>query len=114
MFRVIGVPEFDSMMDELNARAKKGDQESVQLLKLIDKGIEKLKYDFKYGDHIAQKKIPHEYIDKYQVVNLWKLNLNSFWRLIYTVKGTEVEVISVMLEVLDHKEYDRKFHYKTS
>jgi len=34
--------------------------------------------------------------------------------MIYTICGTEIEVISIVLEVLDHKDYDKKFGYKTS
>ena len=114
MFRVIGTKEFDSIFEELKKRAKRGDGESVYLVKIIDKGIDKLKYDYRYGDHLAKKKIPKEYKEKYGVKNLWKLDLSTFWRLIYTVRGTEIEVISILLEVLDHNEYDRKFGYKTS
>ncbi|HLD58279.1 MAG TPA: hypothetical protein VI977_01390 [archaeon] len=114
MYKVIGTEDFDKEFEKLKQRAKQGEGESVQLVKLIEKGIEKLKYDYKYGDHISRKKIPAEYVEKYGVENLWKLDLSSFWRLIYTVRGTEIEVISVLLEVLDHKKYDRKFGYKTS
>lgn len=114
MFRVIGAPGFDKEFEELKKRAKQGDGESIYLIKIIEKGIEKLKYDYKYGDHISKEKIPKEYTEKYGVKNLWKLDLSHFWRLIYTVRGTEVEVISILLEVIDHKNYDRKFGYKTS
>ena len=114
MYRVVPVKEFDDEFEKLKQRAKQGDGESVKLVKLIKKGINKLKYDYKYGDHVSKEKIPKEYIEKYGVKNLWKLDLSSFWRLIYTVRGTEIEVISVLLEVLDHKKYDRKFGYKTS
>jgi mRNA-degrading endonuclease YafQ of YafQ-DinJ toxin-antitoxin module len=114
MYRVVPTDEFDKDFERLKKRAKQGDGESVKLVKLIDRGINKLKYDYKYGNHIAKEKIPKEYIETYDVKNLWKLDLSSFWRLIYTVKGTEIEVLSVLLEVLDHKKYDRKFGYKTS
>lgn len=114
MYRVVPVEEFDEEFGKLKQRAKQGDGESVKLVKLIEKGINKLKYNYKYGDHVSKEKIPKEYIEKYSVKNLWKLDLSSFWRLIYTVRGTEIEVISIILEVLDHKKYDRKFGYKTS
>jgi len=114
MFRVIGTDKFEKDFKELEKRARKGDSESLYLVKIINKGIDKLKYDYRYGDHLAKKKIPKEYRKKYGVKNLWKLGLSTFWRLIYTVRGTEIEVISVLLEVLDHNEYDRKFGYKTS
>ncbi|MFH1256832.1 MAG: hypothetical protein V1494_06090 [Candidatus Diapherotrites archaeon] len=114
MFRVISSDSFEKELQGLKERAKQGENESIQLLKLIDKGVEKLKYDFKYGDHISKEKIPREYKEKFGVENLWKLDLSSFWRMIYTVRGTEIEVMSIVLEVLDHKKYDRKFGYKTS
>lgn len=114
MYRVVPVKEFDEEFEKLKKRAKQGDGESVKLVKLIEKGINKLKYDYKYGDHVSKEKIPKEYIEKYEVKNLWKLDLSSFWRLVYTVRGSDIEVISVLLEVLDHKKYDRKFGYKTS
>jgi len=63
---------------------------------------------------MPKERIPKEYVVKYGVENLWKLNLSSFWRMIYTVRGSKVEVISILLEVLDHKKYGRKFGYKTS
>ena len=113
MFRVVSVGDFEEQFAEIQKRAKEGDNESVYLVKIIENGIEKLKFNYKYGDHISGEKIPKEYIEKYGVKNLWKLNLSSFWRLIYTIKGNEIEVISVLLEVLDHKDYDRKFGYKT-
>lgn len=114
MYKVIGVKEFDCFFCELKAKANLGNGEAIVMVKLIEKGIEKLKYDFRYGEHIKKEKIPEEYVKTFGVENLWKLNLNSFWRMIYTVRGTEIEVISVVLEVLDHKDYDRKFGYKTS
>ncbi len=114
MYRVIGTAEFDKSLEELKLRARNGDFDSAKLLILIEKGIEKLKYDFKYGEHISKSKIPKEYTMKYGNISLWKLNLNQYWRMVYIVKGNEIEVISILLEVLDHKIYDRKFGYKTS
>lgn len=113
MFRVIGSPSFEKEFEKLKERAKQGDGESIKLVKMIENGIEKLKYSYKYGEHISKQKIPKKYKEQ-GAENLWKLNLSSFWRLIYTVRGTEIEVMSIVLEVLDHKEYDRKFGYKTS
>ena len=114
MFKVIASEQFSKELEELRKKVKQNDNESAKLLKLIEAGIEKLKYNYKYGDHVSKEKIPKEYLEKFGVKNLWKLNLGSFWRLLYTIRGTEIEVISIILEVLDHKEYDRKFGYKTS
>jgi len=114
VFRVAASDSFSKELECLKEKAEKNDSFSIILLKLVNAGIEKLKYDFHYGDHIPKSQIPKEYFEKFGVENLWKLNLGSFWRLIYTVRGTEVEVVSIVLEVLDHKDYDRKFGYKTS
>ena len=63
MFRVIAAEVFSEELENLKQRANNGDGESVQLVKLIEKGIEKLKFNYKYGDHISQNKIPSEYIE---------------------------------------------------
>lgn len=113
MFKVASTGDFEKQFSELQESANRGDSDSALLVKLIQNGIEKLKFNYKHGDHVSREKIPVEYVEKYGVKNLWKLNLSQYWRLIYTVKGSEIEVISVLLEVLDHKGYNRKFGYKT-
>ena len=114
MFRVIGSEYFEEEFQRLKRAAIEGNHESAMLVKLIEKGIEKLRYNYRYGQHISKDKIPDEYTEKYGVENLWKINLSSFWRLIYTIRGSDTEVTSILIEVLDHKKYDRKFGYKTS
>jgi len=56
--------------------------------------------------------IPKEYIIKYHVSNLFRTELSNFWRMIYTVKGNQAEIISFILDILDHPTYDKKFGYK--
>ena len=80
----------------------------------IKQKIEFLKDNPEYGTHISKNKIPKEYIIKYDVNNLWKANLSGAWRMIYTIRGSEVEILSVILDVLSHKDYDKKFKYKKS
>jgi len=65
MFRVVSTEDFDKQFAELQKRAREGDTESVYLVKIIEKGIEKLKFNYKYGDHVSREKIPKEYIEKY-------------------------------------------------
>ncbi|MFH1721289.1 MAG: hypothetical protein ABH950_01650 [Candidatus Altiarchaeota archaeon] len=99
---------------ELQKRAEKGDGEAQYLLKIVDKGIAKLAQDPRAGKKIQKRIWPKEYVREYGIDNLWKLNLDSFWRMTYTVTGQKTEIISLFLEVLDHKKYDRRFGYKTS
>ena len=114
MFDVLSSPQFSVFLEELKLKSAQGDGASRQLSKIVTKGIEKLKYDYRYGEHIRRERIPAEYFKNFGIENLWKLNLGSFWRMLYTIQGKESEVVSVILEVLDHKDYDRKFGYKTS
>ena len=53
-------------------------------------------------------------MQKYGVKNLWKYNLDSYWRMIYTLTGNQVEMFLIYLEYLGHKEYGRKFGYHPS
>jgi hypothetical protein len=45
------------------------------------------------------------------VNNLYKFNLDSRMRLIYTLVAEETRVAVVVLEVLDHKKYEERFGY---
>ncbi len=64
------------------------------------------------GDQVKKGQIPDCYIDQYGVTNLWRIELSNYWRLIYTIQSNEVEVIDFVLDIIDHKEYDKKFRYK--
>ena len=111
--RVKGTPEFDLQYRELKESAEGGNGASQILLKKLDKAIAKLKYDYKAGEHVPKDRIPEFYVINYGVENLWKLNIDPNYRLIYTIRGTEVEVMSVLLEFFDHGEYNKRFGYKS-
>ena len=55
-----------------------------------------------------------EYKTKYAATNLFRVELPSFWRMLYTLTDGEsqIEIIAFILEVIDHKEYNKKFGYK--
>ena len=82
------------------------------LLNSIKQKIEFLKDNPEYGLHIPKDRIPKEYIIKYEVNNLWKVNLSGAWRMIYTIRGSEVEIISLILDILNHRDYNKKFGYR--
>jgi len=86
-------------------------KEESYLLKIFNKGLDKLKENMFAGDKIEKKKFPKHYIQKFQINNLYKLNLNSRYRLTYTLIGDKSGVAVVVLEVLDHKEYEKRFGY---
>ncbi len=90
---------------------KMGKYEQKQLLSNLDRAIADLKINPFYGTRIPSKLWPKDYIRKYNINNLWKYDLPNAWRLIYTVVGNKVEIISVILEWFSHKNYERKFQY---
>ena len=91
-------------MDPGNAEAKK-------LLSLIDNATKMLSSDREAGKKIPHCLWPREYVQKYGVTHLWKYNLDSYWRLIYTITGTEIEMFLICLDFMPHPKYDRKFGY---
>ena len=68
--------------------------EEIQLLKSIKQKIEFIKSNPFYGDPIAKNLIPEEYKEKYRAINLFRAELSQFWRMIYTLKGDEIEIIA--------------------
>lgn len=63
------------------------------------------------GIQIPKRLIPSEYVKKYDINNLWKYNLPNAWRLLYSIMGGEIKIISIILEWMNHKDYERKFKY---
>lgn len=84
------------------------------LLNSIKQKIELLKANPEYGIHIPKDRIPKEYVRDYDVNNLWKANLSDGWRMVYTIRGSEVEIISLVLDIMNHRDYEKKFGYRKS
>jgi len=85
---------------------------NMQLLKAIEREKNNLKIDPQHGTHIPRKYIPKEAIERYGTDRLWKVDLVGYWRLIYTLIGDEVKIVTFILEFMDHKKYDKVFGYK--
>ena len=66
------------------------------------------------GNMIRTQLWPAKYIKKYKVNNLYRIALGSKWRAIYTIVGIDNTTNCVILDVLEHKDYDNVFGYKTS
>jgi len=90
------------------------------LLRSIDSKIALLKTSYDHGIQIPRKHFPRKYLQAYEVTNLWKVDLAGYWRMIYTLRQPQreeidIDVISVWLDVLnivDHKRYDKLFGYR--
>jgi hypothetical protein len=106
--------ELEQLNEIVKTEKNKGITKSERqtLLNSINQKIDLLKENPQYGIHIAKNKIPKDYIKNYDINNLWKINLSGAWRLLYTIKGTEIEILTLILDIIDHKKYDKKFNYK--
>jgi len=63
------------------------------------------------GIQIPKRLIPQEYISKYNSKNIWKYNLPGAWRLIYSIQGGKAIIVTIILDWMDHKTYEKKFKY---
>lgn len=106
-------PEAEEVYKHLNREAPDSKTERM-ILKAVNQKVELIKSNPHFGDPIAKKLIPKEYKQKYGVTNLFRVELPAFWRMLYTLTDgeSEVEIIAFVLDVIDHKEYDKKFGYK--
>jgi hypothetical protein len=77
----------------------------------IKRRLDSIEQNPKCGQPIAKKLIPEEYKKKYQAQNLYRLELPFFWRMLYTLRDNRVEIIAFVLDIIDHKKYNKKFKY---
>lgn len=90
---------------------KNGKTEEQDLYYFLSQAFNNLTINAHSGIQIPKRLIPKVYTKKYSIDNLWKYDLPKGWRLIYSVTGKSIEVISIILEWMDHKEYERRFGY---
>lgn len=116
--RVIFLDGADSEYKKLNEivgqqiKESKENTEEMQLLRSIRQKIDFVKANPFYGDNISKALIPKEYIVRYDAKNLWRVELTNYWKMLYTIKGDQVEIICFVLDIIDHKGYDKKFGYR--
>jgi len=96
-----------------NARTSK---EYRSILNSINKKKELIVANPLYGDKVRKELIPKEYIERYQINNLYRVELADYWRMEYTLvnspDGEIVEVIAFVLDIMNHDDYNKKHGYK--
>lgn len=85
--------------------------DNPSLYKFLERATDDLKQNPFCGIQIPKRQIPKTYVSKYEIDNLWKYNLPNAWRLIYSVAGSDVAIIAILLEWFPHKEYEKRFKY---
>ena len=116
--KVILSNEASEVYEELNTvvgdEKRKGIESSFHqtLLRSINRIRDLLKKNPFAGNQVPKRQIPKKYIDKYGVENVWRIEIASRWRVIYTITGNKIEIINFVIDIFNHKEYDEVFGYK--
>ena len=111
--------EANEVFEELNKivgeEKLKGIESSFHqtLLRSIIRIRDLLKQNPFAGDQVTKKQIPSKYSEKYEVQNVWRIELANRWRLVYTIIGNEVEIVNFIMDIYNHKDYDKVFGYKS-
>jgi len=101
----------DKNLKKTYEKLKDSATEDKHLYKWLDRAFSDIKEEYTCGILIPKKLVPDSYIKKYGIDNLWKYDLPSGWRLLYSIKAKEIIIIAIVLEWLPHKKYERRFKY---
>ncbi len=101
--------EYEMLLKTVEEQKKKGstNSEEIQLLKSINNKIAILKYNPVYGQSVPKRQIPKTL----DVDNLFRLELTHYWRMLYTLRTNEIEIVNFVLYIIDHPTYDKLFGY---
>lgn len=110
--RVILSPDAEEVYKKLNSEAGTNKQ-SRMILNAINNKKELMKANIHYGNPIAKNLIPQEYVNKFGIKNLFRVELPAFWRMMYTLTNNEeIEIVAFVLDIINHQDYDKKFGYR--
>lgn len=101
----------DEKLKQAFEKLKDSRVEDKMLYEWIVRATQDLEQNAFCGIQVPKRLIPKLYIDKYGIDNLWKYDLPKGWRLLYSVANSEVCIISIILEWMNHKDYERRFRY---
>jgi len=109
---VVLSPEAQEVFEYLNAESTHSKNERM-ILQAIRQKSDLIKANRTYGNPISKKLIPKEYVRNYGINNLFRVELPNFWRMLYTLRTekNEIEIIAFVIEILDHKKYNKRFGY---
>jgi hypothetical protein len=103
--------EAEEIIDFLKEQSTHSKEDKMILYSIAAK-VDILSKNAFYGDRIQKNLIPSYYRKKFNISNLFRVELPCYWRLLYSVSGSNVEIIALVIDVCDHKLYDKRFGYK--
>ncbi|MBI4043868.1 MAG: hypothetical protein HY393_03610 [Candidatus Diapherotrites archaeon] len=102
--------EYERLKKLVTEEESKGikSSENQTLWRSINEKIEWLKEDPLRGEVVSKKDIPKGL----DVDNLFKIRLAQYWRMLFTIRRQEIEVICFVLVIESHPDYDKRFKIK--
>lgn len=82
-----------------------------ELYKEIDKALTEIQHNVFCGRNVKKELIPKDF-RKEGFDNLWIYNLRDNWRLLYSIATPDkIEVLAIVLQWMNHKDYERLFKF---
>ena len=97
--------------EELKEVFENLEETDKRLYKEIETALDSIKQNAFFGRNVKKKLIPKELIRKYSIDNLWIYNLRKDWRLLYTITHNQIEVLAIILDWMNHKDYEKLFKF---
>lgn len=110
--KIIKVIFFDETIEKEFQKLKDWTSEEKKLFELINIALISLEKDPFNSIVIKRNQIPKIYIQKYNIETLRMIKLNQKWRLFYTISTEEIKLVGIIIEWLEHKNYEKRFNYK--
>ena len=85
--------------------------ETDPLKKGLIKAIRDVQENSFVGRNVKKELIPKELVNKYNLNNLWIYNLPNGWRMLYVLTSSEIRIIAIVLNWMNHKDYERLFKF---
>ena len=101
----------DDQIRDAFFKLQSGRAEEKEIFDQLNTAFDMIANDPFCGIQVPKRLIPKIYITKYGIDNLWKFNFHKNWRLMYSVAGDRTQVVTLVMEWLPHKEYERRFGY---
>lgn len=86
--------------------------DEIKLLNGIQRAFDLIENNPFYGRNAKKRLIPEYYIKRYDVNNLFIVDLPFFWRMIYSLESSRIEIVAFVLDIFDHEEYNKRFKFK--
>ena len=101
----------DNKVQRVFEKLSAGNSEEKRLYGWLIRAFKDIEKNAFCGIQIPTRLIPKVYSKNYHIKNLWKYNLPDAWRLLYSIENNRILVVSIVLEWMNHKDYERRFKY---